>query len=146
MGVETSVSKYVARCQEVLEHSGLTYHAHGTGIEGEFSDVAKAIEACHEAVHAMGCPRIASDIRIGTRTDKKGSLEAKVSSVQALLSKSSGASTSDQPSRTAPPSSISLPTPVPDRPDPAKELARRVSETQQFLMSPNYDPPAGRDA
>ncbi len=32
--------------------------------------VSKAIERCHEAVHRLGAQRIATDIRIGTRTDK----------------------------------------------------------------------------
>ena len=78
----------------------------------------KAIEACHEAVHAIGCvsaaqaanahpdrrsrprpssirlihtthaslkPRIATDIRVGSRMDKVGTLENKVSSVEQLL-------------------------------------------------------------
>ncbi|POY74367.1 hypothetical protein BMF94_2561 [Rhodotorula taiwanensis] len=88
MGIqEVGVSKYIAECQRVLEKSGLKYelHGYGTGVEGEYSAVMKVIEECHEAVHAMGCPRIATDIRIGTRTDKKGSLAAKVSSVKDIL-------------------------------------------------------------
>ena len=28
-------------------------HGYGTGLSGEFSEVMKAIEACHEAVHAV---------------------------------------------------------------------------------------------
>ena len=38
--------------------------------EGPWSQVSKAIHDCHVAVHAMGAPRIATDIRIGTRIDK----------------------------------------------------------------------------
>lgn len=90
MGVpEVGVSKYIAECQRVLEKTGLDFklHGYGTGLSGEFGEVMKAIEACHEAIHAMGCPRIATDIRIGTRVDKKGSLEAKVDSVVQLLAK-----------------------------------------------------------
>ena len=34
---------------------GTQLHGYGTGIEGEWSEVFKAIEACHEAVHAIGC-------------------------------------------------------------------------------------------
>ncbi|GAA6006418.1 hypothetical protein JCM11491_004949 [Sporobolomyces phaffii] len=88
MGIsDTSVSKYIAECQRVLEKTGLKYQlgSYGTGVEGEFTEVCKAIELCHEAVHAMGCPRVATDIRIGTRTDKKGSMEDKVNSVKAIL-------------------------------------------------------------
>jgi len=71
----------------VLEKTGLKYQlgSYGTGVEGEFSEVCKAIELCHEAVHKMGCPRVATDIRIGTRLDKKGSMEDKVNSVKAIL-------------------------------------------------------------
>lgn len=121
MGVEVSVSKYIAECQRVLEKSGLKYEASlvslaptvsegsqvqesdrqqqkvrcadrlfllshsrscmavsfcvlqyrsnpepvaltlfepdpdGTGLEGEYGEVMKVIEQCHEAIHAMGC-------------------------------------------------------------------------------------------
>lgn len=34
------------------------------------SAVCQAIQACHAAIHAMGVPRIATDVRIGTRTDR----------------------------------------------------------------------------
>ncbi|SCV69548.1 BQ2448_2568 [Microbotryum intermedium] len=82
MGIgEVGVTKYIAECQRVLEESD------GTGVQGEFGQVMKVIEECHQAIHAMGCPRVATDIRIGTRTDKQGSLDDKVSSVQQLLSK-----------------------------------------------------------
>ncbi|KAG8793908.1 hypothetical protein FRC12_001210 [Ceratobasidium sp. 428] len=39
--------------------------------EGPWSAVCKAIHDCHAAVHALGTPRVATDIRIGTRVDKK---------------------------------------------------------------------------
>ena len=45
----------------------------------------QAIEACHQAVHAMGCPRVYTTVKINTRTDKEQTLEVKVASVQALL-------------------------------------------------------------
>ncbi|GAA6051176.1 hypothetical protein JCM3770_002575 [Rhodotorula araucariae] len=144
MGVETGVSKYIAEIQRVLAASGLKYelHGYGTGLEGEFSDVMKVIEQCHDALHKMGCPRIATDIRIGTRTDKQGSLAAKVASVKALLANDDPAQAAGG-NRANAPGSIDLPA---SATDPEAELARRVSETKQFLLSPNYDPPAGRDA
>ncbi|UZJ52234.1 hypothetical protein CBS101457_001554 [Exobasidium rhododendri] len=57
-----------------MKDEGIKYemHGYGTNLEGPFPVVSRAIEACHEAVHAMGAPRIATDIRIGTRTDKPG--------------------------------------------------------------------------
>ena len=38
--------------------------------EGSWSAVMQAIHDCHAAVHARGAPRIATDIRIGTRVDR----------------------------------------------------------------------------
>ncbi|CCL99990.1 uncharacterized protein FIBRA_02015 [Fibroporia radiculosa] len=94
---EPSVAEYVAECVRVLEKTGLTYkmtpnqmHGYGTNlgmwlpnylystknpdaplIEGPWSAVMKAIHDCHAAVHVKGAPRIATDIRIGTRVDRK---------------------------------------------------------------------------
>lgn len=66
-------------------------HAYGTNLEGPWSDVCKAIQDCHKAVHAQGAPRIATDIRIGTRVDRAltaGSAnENKVAKVQEILKK-----------------------------------------------------------
>lgn len=39
--------------------------------EGPWAEVSQAIHDCHAAVHAKGAPRIATDIRIGTRVDKQ---------------------------------------------------------------------------
>lgn len=47
----------------------LTCSGYGTNLEGPISAVWRALQRCHEAVHAMGVERIATDIRLGTRTD-----------------------------------------------------------------------------
>lgn len=39
-------------------------------LEGPWSQVSQAIHDCHAAVHAKGAPRVATDIRIGTRIDR----------------------------------------------------------------------------
>ena len=85
IGVGVSLSKYVAACEEVLNRPGLktSLHANGTNIEGEWDDVFAAVKACHETVHGMGAPRIHTNIKLGTRTDREQSLEDKVSSVVA---------------------------------------------------------------
>ena len=85
IGVGVSLSSYVAACEEVLNRPGLKteLHANGTNIEGEWDDVFAAIKACHEKVHDMGAPRIHTNIKLGTRTDREQSLEDKVSSVVA---------------------------------------------------------------
>jgi len=85
IGVGVSLSKYVAACENVLKRPGLKIqlHANGTNIEGEWDDVFAAIKECHEKVHAMGAPRIHTNIKLGTRTDREQSLEDKVNSVVA---------------------------------------------------------------
>lgn len=69
-GPDPSVAEYVAECARVLDKSGLKYkmHGYGTNLEGPWSAVSQAIHDCHAAVHAKGAPRIATDIRIGTRS------------------------------------------------------------------------------
>jgi len=66
-------AEYIVECQRVLDKSGLKYrlHGYGTNLEGPWHEVTKAIHDCHTAVHAKGAPRIATDIRIGTRVDKE---------------------------------------------------------------------------
>jgi uncharacterized protein YqgV (UPF0045/DUF77 family) len=45
----------------------------------------ETIGKSHEAIHEMGCPRIATDIRIGTRVDKVAHMEDKVRTVKEML-------------------------------------------------------------
>lgn len=45
----------------------------------------ETIRKSHEAIHGLGCPRIATDIRIGTRVDKVATMEDKVRTVRELL-------------------------------------------------------------
>lgn len=88
LGVGTSVSKYIAACQRVLSGSGLEIrmHAYGTNIEGEWDAVFDAIKRCHEVVHEMGAPRIHTNIKCGTRTDREQTMAEKIESVRAKLS------------------------------------------------------------
>ena len=87
MGVGVSVSREVALCERILTEAGLKtkLHAYGTNIEGEWDDVFAAIKRCHEAIHAMGVPRISSTLRFGTRTDRQQTIDDKVRSVQQKL-------------------------------------------------------------
>lgn len=87
LGVGVSLSPYVAACEKVLAEAGLksSLHAYGTNIEGEWEAVFAAVKRCHEAVHAMGAPRITTTIKLGTRTDRAQSMEDKVRSVQEKL-------------------------------------------------------------
>ncbi|KAF8163401.1 YkoF-like protein [Crassisporium funariophilum] len=109
----TSVAEEVAECQRILAKSGLKYHVshhhlsilihtmlivlslqmhgYGTNIEGPWSKVSQAIHDCHAAVHAKGAQRIATDIRIGTRTDREITFgegnDGKVKRVEGILAK-----------------------------------------------------------
>lgn len=87
IGVGVSVSKYIAACQRVLDDAGLVPHLHpyGTTIEGDWDVVMAAVKKCHRVVHEMGAPRISSTIKLGTRTDRKQSMDDKVRSVEKEL-------------------------------------------------------------
>jgi uncharacterized protein (TIGR00106 family) len=87
IGVGVSLSTYIAACEKVLTAAGLktALHSYGTNIEGEWDAVFAAIKRCHEVVHEMGAPRITTTIKLGTRTDRRQSMEDKVTSVQNKL-------------------------------------------------------------
>jgi uncharacterized protein (TIGR00106 family) len=87
IGVGVSLSRYVAACERVLRDTGLrtALHAFGTNVEGEWDEVFAAVKRCHEVVHGMGAPRIATTIRLGTRTDKVQTLDDKIRSVEQKL-------------------------------------------------------------
>ncbi len=84
LGVGTSLSKYVAACEQVLKDAGLKHqlHANGTNIEGEWDAVFAAVKRCHEVVHEMGAPRVSATLRVGTRTDRRQTMDDKLRSVQ----------------------------------------------------------------
>jgi len=60
-------------------------HAYGTNVEGDWTAVFHAIEACHVKVHEMGAPRITTTVKLGTRTDTAQTMEDKVNSVMLRL-------------------------------------------------------------
>lgn len=80
MDGSASIAPYVGACQKILEDAGLTvnFHACGTNIEGEWDDVLTAVKACHEKVHEMGCARILSTMRLGTRFDHEETITGKM--------------------------------------------------------------------
>jgi uncharacterized protein (TIGR00106 family) len=88
LGVGVSLGSYIAECERVLTKAGVKVrlHAYGTNLEGEWDDVVAAIKECHQALHAMGVPRISSSIRLGTRIDRDQTMEDKIRSVEEKLS------------------------------------------------------------
>ena len=87
LGVGLSLSPYVAACEKVLAEAGLNpkLHAYGTNVEGEWDAVFGALKRCHELLHEMGAPRVSTNLRCGTRTDKTQSIDDKVRSVRDKL-------------------------------------------------------------
>lgn len=84
-----SVSDYVTIAENEIRKSPLksTLHSAGTTIEGEWTDVFELIGKLHEKVHESGVLRIQTDIRVGTRTDKKQTAQDKVDVVEKKLKK-----------------------------------------------------------
>ena len=91
LGVGVSLSQYIVACEKVLADAGLNpkLHAYGTNVEGEWETVFDALRRCHEKLHAMGCPRVSTNLRCGTRTDKAQTADDKVRSVAEKLEESS---------------------------------------------------------
>lgn len=81
LGVGVSVRKEVMRAHALLRQAPLSVelHAYGTNVEGELDDILAAIKAIHETLHREGTPRLATTIKLGTRTDKVPRLADKVS-------------------------------------------------------------------
>ena len=87
LGTGISLSSYIAEVDKILKQRGLNplLHAYGTNIEGEYDQVMAAIKEVHEHLHQMGVPRITSNMRFGTRTDKEQTGQDKITSVKEKL-------------------------------------------------------------
>ena len=87
LGVGLSLSRYVAACEEVFSEAGLEpqLHANGTNVEGEWDEIMAALKHCHEKLHEMGAPRVATNLRLGTRIDRAQTMDDKVRSVKEKL-------------------------------------------------------------
>jgi len=70
-----------------MKASGLSYsmHSAGTTVEGSWDEVMKLIGQAHTLVHQNGVLRVQTDIRAGTRTDKKQHFSEKVTKVESIL-------------------------------------------------------------
>lgn len=80
IGSGVSVRKEVQRAHQVLVDAGINaqLHPNGTNVEGELEAIFDAVRRVHETLHAEGTVRLATYIKIGTRTDKDHSLAAKM--------------------------------------------------------------------
>jgi len=83
-----SVSEYVADIQQILKkyesEEKIKYQLTpmNTIIEGELHTLLQVIEDIHEAPFNKGIQRVATNIRIDDRRDKKSTMESKLESVQ----------------------------------------------------------------
>lgn len=90
---DASVSKYIAEVQRLVRgHPNVkegkvnwTMHSAGTTLEGSWTDVTNIIGQAHQVLHDQGVVRIQTDIRIGSRTDKKQTAKDKVDVVEKML-------------------------------------------------------------
>jgi uncharacterized protein (TIGR00106 family) len=94
IGTETpSVSDYVAELQGILqkhqEKGTISFKLTpmSTLIEGELSDLFRVVQEIHEAPFSQGIQRVATNIRIDDRRDKKRKMEDKLASVESKLSR-----------------------------------------------------------
>lgn len=80
IGSGVSVRKEVQRAHQILVDAdiGALLHPNGTDVEGELEDIFDAVRRVHETLHAEGTARLATYIKIGTRTDKEPSLAGKM--------------------------------------------------------------------
>jgi uncharacterized protein (TIGR00106 family) len=96
IGTETpSVSKFVAEIQSILtkyqEQGVISYQLTpmSTLIEGELSVLFEVIQAIHESPFQNGIQRVATNIRIDDRRDKKVTMNDKLDSVKRELKRQS---------------------------------------------------------
>jgi uncharacterized protein (TIGR00106 family) len=80
IGSGVSVREEVRHAHRVIEASGLRaeLHASGTNVEGELADILDVVRQIHEQLHDTGTRRLATYIKIGTRTDKIPTLAGKL--------------------------------------------------------------------
>jgi uncharacterized protein (TIGR00106 family) len=92
LGVGVSTSEYVPACVKVLRRAKLNphLHAYGTNVEGTWERVFDALRRCHRVVQAMGAQRISTSVRLGTRTDRKQTIDDKLRSVYDKLGRRPG--------------------------------------------------------
>ena len=87
IGVGVSLRNEVTRAHQVIVESGLAceLHGFGTNVEGELEDILATVLRIHELLHAEGTPRLATNLKLGTRKAGENSLEAKVKAVRDSL-------------------------------------------------------------
>jgi len=85
-----SVSKCIARaCKVLRDEKNIKYEltSMGTIIEGDLTDIMRAVRNMHEAAFSEGTVRVVTSIKIDDRRDKTTSMKDKIESVHKKLEK-----------------------------------------------------------
>lgn len=79
IGLGVSVRDQISRVVALLESEPfiIETHASGTNIEGELDAIMAAVTRVHAMLHADGCVRLVSYLKLETRTDKIPTLAGK---------------------------------------------------------------------
>ena len=87
IGHTTSLRREIAIAHQILKDTGLPIqlHSYGTNIEGDYDTIVEAIKKIHITLHEQGLARLHTSIKIGSRIDKKQSLDGKIQAIQAEL-------------------------------------------------------------
>ncbi len=88
LGTETtSLSKYVAACQKVLQQEEIEYELTpmGTILEGELEEIFAVVKKLHQVPFEKGALRVSTSITIDDRRDKESSRNQKIKSVKDKL-------------------------------------------------------------
>ncbi len=84
----TSLSKYVARCVEIVQNQksvAFRLTPMGTVLEGDLDKILSVVRKMHESAFGEGVQRVVTIINIDDRRDKKATMESKMSSVESKL-------------------------------------------------------------
>lgn len=89
IGTTLSLSSYIGEALKIIEESGLKYefHSMGTNVEGEWSDIIKLLEKCHQKIFEMGVLRISTSVKFSLRQDKEPSMNLKKEKILDMLQK-----------------------------------------------------------
>lgn len=89
IGTKLSLASYIGEALKIIEESGLKYefHSMGTNVEGEWKDIIKLIERCHQKIFEMGVLRISTSVKFSLRQDKEPSMDSKKERVMNILKK-----------------------------------------------------------
>ncbi len=85
---DTSLSRYVAACQQVLEtRNNIDYELTpmGTILEGDLDVILETVRELHEVPFKEGALRVSTSLTIDDRRDKAASRHQKVQSVKDKL-------------------------------------------------------------